>query len=356
GDDALALAEEIAINQKDAVAMVRLWEPKLQRLARFVQGEASKLQKEKVYVTQGEQPPLGVRVEEGPRGGHYYESEGIPRGAYQTFREDPQEVTAWAEERADPTPEPQEAMPDFGDFGGDVDALFDWANDEFRDTEELDEFFARAWTTEVTEAEITRVTVEDDRIELAVKLTDPETNSHLGTMVRTFHKSGGVHHDMFALNRNVQGQGIALAVNRQAEESYREMGFSGISLQADISIGKYAWAQQGYNFLDESEQDSAWESLIRFAWETREADIQRDNAQERYEEEVRAIPSSMEDETEEERVEAREHAKWERDELLSGIESGPTEEFIEEMMENYYEGSDAWDLAALDDGEKYGEY
>ena len=77
GDEARALAEKIDINQKDAVAMVRLWEPKLQRLARFVQTEASKLQKERVYIKPGEQAPAGSQVEEGPRGGHYYESEPV---------------------------------------------------------------------------------------------------------------------------------------------------------------------------------------------------------------------------------------------------------------------------------------
>jgi len=80
GDEARALAQEIDINQKDAVAMVRLWEPKLQRLARFVQGEASKLQKERVYIKPGEQAPAGSQVEEGPRGGHYYESEPLLPG------------------------------------------------------------------------------------------------------------------------------------------------------------------------------------------------------------------------------------------------------------------------------------
>lgn len=80
GDEARALAEEIKIDRKDAVTMLRLWEPKLERLARFIKSEASKLQKEKVYIKPGQQPPLGVRVEEGPRGGHYYESEGIPAG------------------------------------------------------------------------------------------------------------------------------------------------------------------------------------------------------------------------------------------------------------------------------------
>ncbi|KKK67426.1 hypothetical protein LCGC14_2954190 [marine sediment metagenome] len=53
GDEARALAEKIDINQKDAVDMVRLWEPKLQKLARFIQAEASKLTKEKVYSKPG---------------------------------------------------------------------------------------------------------------------------------------------------------------------------------------------------------------------------------------------------------------------------------------------------------------
>lgn len=105
GDEARALAEEIAIDRKEAVDMLRLWEPKLQRLARFIQVEASKLTKEKVYIEPGTQPPLGVHVEEGPRGGTYYESEDIPTGMEEVEQEPtefaPQPLTAEAVSEAE---------------------------------------------------------------------------------------------------------------------------------------------------------------------------------------------------------------------------------------------------------------
>ncbi len=80
GDEVRALAEAIKIDRKEAVEMVRLWEPKLESMAKLIRAEAGKVEKARVYIEPGTQPPLGTQVEEGPRGGHYYESEGIPAG------------------------------------------------------------------------------------------------------------------------------------------------------------------------------------------------------------------------------------------------------------------------------------
>ena len=351
GDEARAMAQEIAIDQKDAVDMVRLWEPKLQRLARFIQAEASKLKKEKVYVTQGEQPPLGVHIEEGPRGGHYYESEGIPIATDKPrgwgTEEDPEKVAEWAREHT-AGDDDDEALPDFSAFGGDVDALFEYANTG-AGTDELKEFFARAWTTEVTRADITRVTVTEDNIELSVELRDPETDAPIGNMLRTFSKGGEVHHDMFTINQSVQGQGIGLAVNRQAEEAYREMGFYGISLSADIRVGKYAWAQQGYDFVDDREQSTAWEKLIEFQWENGGYDRWAEDESDRVED------AHTEEWGEAETGEEREEADARRDAGMKEITDQanyPPDDFVEERREE--QGFDAWELASLDDGQGYG--
>ncbi|KKM03675.1 hypothetical protein LCGC14_1772060, partial [marine sediment metagenome] len=356
GDEARALAEEIDINQKDAVDMVRLWEPKLQRLARFVQTEASKLQKEKVYITRDEQPPLGVRMEEGPRGGHYYESEGIPiatdkpRGWGKD--EDPAAIAEWARQHGGA---PDTDALDFNSFQGDLDELFKWVEEATINTdEEAKEFFEQAWTTEVTTAEITRFSSDEDTIEVTVKLTDPETGKSVGNMMRTLNKNGEVHHDMFTIKSSAQGQGLALAVNRQAEEAYRDMGFYGISLSADINIGKYAWAQQGYNFADEYEKSTAWERLIEFQWENGGYDKWAGEAQDRVED------AHTEEWNGADTDEERQWADDRREEGLTEIRdytNAPPDAFVEERQQEQYEqGYDAWDLASLDDGEKYGEY
>jgi hypothetical protein len=388
GDEARALAKEVAIDRKEAVAMVRLWEPKLQKLARFIQAEASKLTKEKIYIQPGQQPPLGVRLEEGPRGGRYYESRDIPVGTDKPrgwgTEEDPETVGDWAtRQQADPMliGEP-EGVPDFGAFDGDVDELFRWV-EERAGHDEVTEFFERAWATEVTHVDITRLDSDEDTIDIAANLLDPETGAQLGSLSRRFSRGGEVHHDMFTLNKKYQGQGTGLAVNRRAEEAYREMGFHGISLNADIDIGKYAWAQHGYDFADSFSHDAAERNLPTYMWENGGYDVwaeeQQEHVENAHDEEYadasatrdRAIAdvnrqaeevyrTDAEDEAahggiEEDYEQAIQWADDRRDEGLKEIRrqsDDPPEGWLEnEMGDLHFES--AWELAALDDGREY---
>ena len=99
GDQARAIAQEIGIEREQAVDMVRLWEPKLEKLRRFVQAEVAKnpkmldggapdiTLKARTYIETPEEAPEGTPVETGPRGGLYYESEPNLPG----FEETPQQ-------------------------------------------------------------------------------------------------------------------------------------------------------------------------------------------------------------------------------------------------------------------------
>ncbi|KKK79388.1 hypothetical protein LCGC14_2834010, partial [marine sediment metagenome] len=82
------------------------WEPKLQRLARFVQTEASKLEKGRTYVQSPEEAPPGAAVETGPRGGTYYESfaSGEAAGG-RTQQEEHARVIDWLERHEVPQDE-----------------------------------------------------------------------------------------------------------------------------------------------------------------------------------------------------------------------------------------------------------
>jgi hypothetical protein len=57
-----------------------------------------------------------------------------------------------------------------------------------------------------------------------------------------------VEHDSLYLNDDVQGGGFAQRFNAHAENAYRDAGFNQIRLYADVSVGGYAWATQGYDF------------------------------------------------------------------------------------------------------------
>lgn len=73
-----------------------------------------------------------------------------------------------------------------------------------------------------------------------------------GTLVRTFSKFGDeVHNDYFVINdygTNLRGKGFGAKFYKASEEAYKEMGFEKVTIEANISVGGYAWARMGYDF------------------------------------------------------------------------------------------------------------
>lgn len=59
------------------------------------------------------------------------------------------------------------------------------------------------------------------------------------------------HHTVLELNRDQQGTGFASAFNAHLYDLYRESGVTSVHLQANIDIGGFAWALQGFDFDDE---------------------------------------------------------------------------------------------------------
>jgi GNAT superfamily N-acetyltransferase len=70
------------------------------------------------------------------------------------------------------------------------------------------------------------------------------------------NKTMSVYHKLLQLDPSVQGSGFAAAFNAQAMQYYRQAGYKQVTLHADIDVGGYAWARQGFNFRDPSTQDS----------------------------------------------------------------------------------------------------
>lgn len=77
---------------------------------------------------------------------------------------------------------------------------------------------------------------------------------------RTFYRNEGsppaIRHDFFELPDRMQGGGYAKDVLGAGLESYQEMGVEEIVLQANISVGGYAWARAG--FVPRSPEDFRW--------------------------------------------------------------------------------------------------
>ena len=95
-------------------------------------------------------------------------------------------------------------------------------------------------------------------------LTDPASGRDVAKMVRSFNSDGSVEHDTFIIAPEFQGRGMAASVNERAEEAYRAAGFSSIYMTADIDVGKYTWALQGYDFETEDGRDWMRARLKRF--------------------------------------------------------------------------------------------
>lgn len=57
-----------------------------------------------------------------------------------------------------------------------------------------------------------------------------------------------VEHEYLLMDSDVQGQGFAKQFNKQAFDNYQKMGVQRVQLQADIDVGGYAWAREGYDW------------------------------------------------------------------------------------------------------------
>lgn len=60
-----------------------------------------------------------------------------------------------------------------------------------------------------------------------------------------------VQHLSFDLEPTAQGNGFARAWNEQLEQTYRASGVREIHLTANEDVGGYAWAKQGFGWLDD---------------------------------------------------------------------------------------------------------
>lgn len=61
-----------------------------------------------------------------------------------------------------------------------------------------------------------------------------------------------VEHDFFKLDRGVRGTGFASRWSKHAEDWYASQGLGKVTLSANIDVGGYAWARQGFDWAQPS--------------------------------------------------------------------------------------------------------
>lgn len=97
-------------------------------------------------------------------------------------------------------------------------------------------------------------------------ILDP-SGQHVGHFERHIFRNGrGQIHVEHVLMEVFQDMKIGFAddFNRQAEDSYKRWGVSHINVYADISVGKYCWARQGYTWTDADERERAVDRFAAF--------------------------------------------------------------------------------------------
>lgn len=72
-------------------------------------------------------------------------------------------------------------------------------------------------------------------------------------------------HSSLALDDAHQGHGFALGFNDNAERHYQKWGAHAIRLHANITVGGYAWARQGWDFSNDAHRKEMWDTFKRWA-------------------------------------------------------------------------------------------
>lgn len=87
----------------------------------------------------------------------------------------------------------------------------------------------------------------------------------IGSFQRTFtRKANGqliVEHDLLAIERKYQGTGFANQFNRNLFDWYRRSGVHHVEVHANIDVGGYTWARQGFDFRSNAEVRRYFRSL-----------------------------------------------------------------------------------------------
>ncbi|MFI5777132.1 hypothetical protein [Nocardia sp. NPDC051570] len=78
----------------------------------------------------------------------------------------------------------------------------------------------------------------------------------VGHATRTYYNDGVrilADHTYFRLQEHVRGQGCAADLNKAMFEWYRQSGVDQVVLRANIDVGSYAWARQGFEFANQQQ-------------------------------------------------------------------------------------------------------
>lgn len=97
--------------------------------------------------------------------------------------------------------------------------------------------------------------IEKGRLHVEIKFTD-QIGRHAGLADRFYFKEGDnliAHHELSTLRPQFQGNGFAKEWQNSMFDWYRQSGVAESRLLANIDVGSYAFARQGFEFADQAE-------------------------------------------------------------------------------------------------------
>lgn len=100
---------------------------------------------------------------------------------------------------------------------------------------------------------VERVYGGSDALHVETKIYD-ERGNQVGYANRSYYAMEGrivADHTMFRLDKNLHGQGCAGEFNNAMFAWYRQSGVDEVILRANIDVGSYAWARQGFDFANQ---------------------------------------------------------------------------------------------------------
>jgi GNAT superfamily N-acetyltransferase len=121
--------------------------------------------------------------------------------------------------------------------------------------------------------DVSHVTPEAGKLSVGGNILDRDGNV-AGEAWRVFHRDpdGTVwaQHDYLELKPNYQGQGFAKAFNDDLYDWYRQSGVQYVKTHANIDVGGYTWARQGFDFATKL---SAEDVMYRLRLQLKDVDV-----------------------------------------------------------------------------------
>lgn len=116
----------------------------------------------------------------------------------------------------------------------------------------LDDSAKSGLKSEVTSVSVGRVRGDGSiQTSVSVRITNPQGRL-VGTSTRSINTDVGgetsVYHSYLQLDASTQGGGFATRYNGQAFEAYEAAGVTHVSVSANLDVGGYTWATQGFDF------------------------------------------------------------------------------------------------------------